>query len=289
MAASRLSAGRLHLSVDVEEWFDAANLQPYLPPDLDRRRASRVVGQVHSILRLLARHDARATFFVLGTTAQRHAGLARTIAAAGHEVASHGMTHRLLTQLSPAERLEEALASKRLLEDQLGAEVVGFRAPCFAIDDAMLLQLEEVGYRYDSSLLPTSLPGRAGRLRQPVESRRGHGIRELPLPAAELMGLRLPIAGGAYARFLPPALLRRLLRHRLAHDASAILYVHPWEMARDYRLPPATPAIVRLRHLYGIGKIPGLLDRLLAAFGSTPLSSLLDEPAGRSRLSISAD
>jgi peptidoglycan/xylan/chitin deacetylase (PgdA/CDA1 family) len=47
------------------------------------------------ILELLAKHGARATFFVIGKNAALHPGLIRAIAAAGHEVAHHTHTHPL--------------------------------------------------------------------------------------------------------------------------------------------------------------------------------------------------
>lgn len=47
------------------------------------------------ILALLARHGARATFFVIGENARAHPGLVRAIVAAGHEVAHHTQTHPL--------------------------------------------------------------------------------------------------------------------------------------------------------------------------------------------------
>ena len=49
------------------------------------------------ILELLAAHDARATFFVIGEAAAHHPELIRSIAAAGHEVAHHTHTHPLAT------------------------------------------------------------------------------------------------------------------------------------------------------------------------------------------------
>ncbi|HUR57835.1 MAG TPA: polysaccharide deacetylase family protein [Opitutaceae bacterium] len=49
------------------------------------------------ILELLARHDARATFFVIGKNVVAHPGLVRAIVAGGHEVAHHTHTHPLGT------------------------------------------------------------------------------------------------------------------------------------------------------------------------------------------------
>lgn len=47
------------------------------------------------LLALLAAHDARATFFVIGTKVAEHPALVRAMVAAGHEVAHHTQTHPL--------------------------------------------------------------------------------------------------------------------------------------------------------------------------------------------------
>jgi peptidoglycan/xylan/chitin deacetylase (PgdA/CDA1 family) len=47
------------------------------------------------ILALLAAHDARATFFMIGKKAAAHPELVRAVVAAGHEVAHHTQTHPL--------------------------------------------------------------------------------------------------------------------------------------------------------------------------------------------------
>jgi hypothetical protein len=93
----------------------------------------------------------RATFFVLGWLAARLPHLVREIAGRGHEVASHGSSHRMCRPLSDADLGDELQGSKRLIEDITGAEVAGFRAPNFSVDDRVLSLAREAGYRYDSS------------------------------------------------------------------------------------------------------------------------------------------
>lgn len=72
------------------------------------------------ILALLAAHEARATFFVIGEAAARHPELIRRIVAAGHEIAHHTHTHPLATFwcASPARtarELDHALTTFRLI------------------------------------------------------------------------------------------------------------------------------------------------------------------------------
>jgi peptidoglycan/xylan/chitin deacetylase (PgdA/CDA1 family) len=83
------------------------------------------------ILALLAEHDARATFFLIGQNAAAHAHLVRAIAGAGHEIAHHTHTHPLAffwcaSPASVRRELDDALA----VFSTLGVpRPVRFRAP----------------------------------------------------------------------------------------------------------------------------------------------------------------
>jgi peptidoglycan/xylan/chitin deacetylase (PgdA/CDA1 family) len=82
------------------------------------------------ILGLLAQHQTRATFFVIGQSAARHPDLVRAIAAAGHEVAHHTHTHPLAwfwcaTSARVQRELDDATAVLRAC----GVEPVRFRPP----------------------------------------------------------------------------------------------------------------------------------------------------------------
>src|ERR1051325_7085755 len=105
---------RHHFTVDVEEYFQVSALEPQAP----RRRwalyESRIVRQVEQLLELLAGHQARATFFVVGWVAERHRGLVRSIAAAGHEIASHTWDHARVTTQTPPQFRRSVRRSKQI-------------------------------------------------------------------------------------------------------------------------------------------------------------------------------
>ena len=82
----------------------------------------------------------------------------------GHEIASHGCNHELPELLSADELKQDLTGSKKLLEDITGAEVAGYRAPSFAINDDILKIIEDAGYLYDSSYNSFSLHGRYGKI-----------------------------------------------------------------------------------------------------------------------------
>ncbi len=79
-----------------------------------------------AVLEILARHGARATFFVLTEPAARHRSLLAETVAAGHEIALHGASHARLTGSSDVVR-REVVDGKAELEDLLGSSVRWFR------------------------------------------------------------------------------------------------------------------------------------------------------------------
>ncbi len=110
------------------------------------------------LLDRFARSGVRATFFCVGRDAASHAAAIRGLATAGHEVASHSLTHPLALTRLPAEALRREIAeSKRVLEAAIGRAVAGFRAPNFDVDDRVLGEVQAAGYRYDASGYPTPL------------------------------------------------------------------------------------------------------------------------------------
>jgi len=139
-----------------------AAFAPWVLPADWSRWPSRVARSVDRLLALLADHQARATFFVLGWLAQRHPEVVRDIAAAGHEIASHGWDHARVTGQTPVAFRTSVRRTKQLLEALTGSPVLGFRAPSFSIipgQEWALDVLIEEGYRYDSSLFPVRRRG----------------------------------------------------------------------------------------------------------------------------------
>ena len=81
------------------------------------------------LLRLLARHDAHATFFLLGDRATRHQELVKTIVAAGHSLGNHSYTHPSFIDISMRRQLEEINRTERILEQLDGRCRHPFRPP----------------------------------------------------------------------------------------------------------------------------------------------------------------
>jgi peptidoglycan-N-acetylglucosamine deacetylase len=80
-------------------------------------------------LTVLERLDVRATFFLLGRWAVRSPGLAKEIAAAGHEIAVHGYDHRCLLARGPRSTYADLARARDVIGAATGAPVRWFRPP----------------------------------------------------------------------------------------------------------------------------------------------------------------
>lgn len=144
------------------------------------------VAAIGPLLDILARLSLKASFALVGAWVERFPEEHRAIAAAGHEVLNHTMTHpdneeldpdRHFHQLATADLRDQILGGHRVMEEQLGLEVKGFRAPHFGYQhtEAVYPVLRELGYAYSTSTMASRSPG----FGWPVQT--GGGLWEIPV------------------------------------------------------------------------------------------------------------
>ncbi|MEO7028964.1 MAG: polysaccharide deacetylase family protein [Acidobacteriaceae bacterium] len=98
-----------------------------------------------ALLEVLARHNVRATFFMIGSFVRQRPGLARKVHAAGHLVGNHTVTHPWLAWQSAQRIRNELRGCNDALEDALGAPVHYFRPPHGARRPLVLRIAAELG------------------------------------------------------------------------------------------------------------------------------------------------
>jgi polysaccharide deacetylase family protein (PEP-CTERM system associated) len=223
------------LSIDVEDWFHIVHDAAPDPSEWTRQ-PSRVEPALRRLLDLLEEGGARATCFFLGWVGEHHPGLVRETAERGHEVASHGLAHRLVHRMGPREFLEDARRSREILEQAGGTPVVGYRAASFSVGARTPWfheALAEAGYRYDSSVFPAAREhgGESGARRDPhvVPTARGP-MAEFPLSVTDVLGLSLCFFGGGYLRLFPYPVIRRAALRVADEGRPVIFYAHPREV-----------------------------------------------------------
>ena len=284
-----MSEAPFAFSVDVEDYFQVQAFAHIVRRDTWESRPSRVEQNTRRILGLLDEAGSKATFFTLGWIARRHPALVKEIAARGHEVASHGMFHQMLTELTPESFRMDARDSRAALEDLSGAPVIGFRAPSYSLNQSTLWAIDvlaEAGYEYDSSVFPIRRrrygypdgPTGPGLLRGVR-----HSLAEFPLPTVRLGPLRFPVLAGAYLRLLPSAISVQAVRHHLERRLPLVVNVHPWEI--DPEQPTVGAGRTPWTHYARLGRTEAIVRRVLACAPFRSVATRLRElgllgPAG---------
>jgi polysaccharide deacetylase family protein (PEP-CTERM system associated) len=282
-------------TVDVEEYFQVKALRSVVLRDEWLSRPSRVAKSIDDLLGCLDRHRVRGTFFLLGWIGRYHPEVARSIANAGHEIASHGFWHEQVTALQRSEFLDDVRSSKCELEDVTGEPVLGYRAPSFSIIPGWEWAFDvliEAGYRYDSSLFPIHRGGYGypSAPRMPHVIQRPCGtIAEFPLATTKILGYAVPAAGGGYLRHFPLGVIRRAFREATERGESATFYIHPWEIDPEQpRL--AVSRLNRIRHYRGLDGALERIEHLLDEFSFGTIASYLPSMEGQAatRLTMGA-
>lgn len=215
--------------VDVSLGID---VEPDCPPYL----ATQYRGIERGLPRLLDELDALGvplTCFCTGEVAGRHPERVRDILARGHELGSHGHSHRPFDTLRDTDARDEIRVSSEVLR-AFGAAVTSFRAPNLRFPDRYLPLLEEHGFRVDSSQAKYKVAYYRSRPRTSLT--------------------RVPASMTSSVLRLPRAIRDPWL---LSLASPVVLFVHPWEfvdltrerLRLDCRFRTGDRALVALREV----------------------------------------
>ncbi len=228
------------LTFDVEDWFQVDALSDVIRYEDWEKCESRILVNMVRILEQLERRKMKATFFMLGWIAERYPEVVRMVSEAGHEVATHGYSHRSVGSLSRAEFEEDLERSLRVLEAIVPGKVLGYRAPNFSVSHDTFWVFEVLadhGIEYDSSVFPIKHDryGVADFPRFPVSVRLNDSkkIVEFPVSTVSLLGKNIPVSGGGYFRLYPYHFIKWAIRSINRKGRPVLVFLHPWELDPD--------------------------------------------------------
>lgn len=227
----------LMITVDVEEWyhsmwFDISKVTDNPPSFCEK--------DLDSVLGLFKGLKIVATFFVLAEIAEKFPELVERVAEDGHEVACHGYSHDSANNLGEQGFRKQMKKAKGVIERILGRNTLGYRAPNYGISAKAINVLEELGFRYDSSVVPClRIPGWYGFPRAPVTpyrpskedlSKEDSNRNFWEVPMAVLPTMRLPGGGGWFLRNFGSPWTKAVVK-MLLKKGPVTIYVHPWEVS----------------------------------------------------------
>ncbi len=195
------------LTFDLEFWYNSSFLKKYLSENKISPK-DYIVESAEPILDLLNKYGHKATFFVLGRVAEKYPELIKKINDSGHEIGSHGYSHRPLFELNEEKFEKEIETTGNILKKITGKDPRGFRAPNFSLDEKTkwALKIIKKYFQYDSSRNPLN-------------------FSKLSMPIPEIP----PSLGGIYFRILPLKLYL-FLANILSKQSPPVLYFHPYEL-----------------------------------------------------------
>lgn len=264
-------------TVDLEDW-PVAVLGP------EHEISDRVVLNTRRVLQILQWHGLRATFFVLSRVAERFPALIHEVIDAGHEIASHGHSHKLVTRMSPGEFADDVGRSLDILQRLTGERPIGYRAPAFSIVESTRWAgsvLAQLGIKYSSSIFPIHHP-RYGIADAPAHTHRWSDCDLIECPPATLraLGRNWPMAGGGYLRLLPGVAVRAAISRLERRQQAAVLYMHPYELDAGgvrVHMRAGVPVGIKRRVTQELfrGRIESRLHRLFERFEFVTLRQAL--------------
>lgn len=223
---------RFFLSLDLEDWYHLEYFQVYHPS-----KDQSMLNELSPFFELLNRFNIKITVFVLGELIESHQDLIQYIHNQGHEIAIHGWNHNLLTSKTTEEFIREIEKTKETLESFLQKPVIGYRAPCFSLNNEKLDKLSSIGMVYDSSYIDFSRHPLYGKLTldqfvkvEDLIYQKDLNFFEFELPTISLFAKSIPISGGGYFRFFPRRVFNMLWKKYQRTHHNFVMYIHPFEL-----------------------------------------------------------
>jgi len=213
------------LTVDVEEiplkdgTIDYSSITEGIPP----------------LLGLFEEFHVRSTFFITGKATEKTSETLKKILERGHEIGCHGYKH----DISLAESLQftDLREATRVIAEQMNVVPLGYRAPFHAINEKTLQYLIGLGFKYDSSIVPSSkminkhyFPDAPTTPYRPsihhIDEKGEAPLIEVPISTMPIVNLPL---GLIYFLLLGSSLSKRLLS-RICNQEIVTLYLHPYDI-----------------------------------------------------------
>lgn len=259
------------LTVDVEDYFQVSAFENSIRRENWESLEHRVENNVNRLLELFDDADVKATFFVLGWVAERYPAIVDKIVGLGHELASHGFSHKRVSDMNHKEFSQDVVKAKSILEDLSGVEVKGYRAPSYSISESnnwALSVLKETGHVYSSSIYPVH-HDHYGYPSAPrfVFRDQKTGLIEIPISTFQAFNRLFPAGGGGFFRFYPYRLSKwAIYRINKYEKQSALFYLHPWEIDPGQPKQKNISQKTRFRHYLNLHKTEARLKCLLNDF-----------------------
>ncbi len=195
------------------------------------------------VIGLLESTQCKATFFVTAEFAERFPRSVRMLMRRGHEIGLHGVYHHdIYHTMKPYIAVTMLSKARTAMEKRFKIPVAGFRGP--RMSRPSYKALRDCGFRYDSSLHPTYIPGKYNNLSAPRYIHRRSGLTVVPVSVTP--HLRLPFSW-LWFRRMGLTYAKACALRSLSDTGFLLMYFHPWEFVE----PPVVLQGIKQKAFFG--------------------------------------
>lgn len=101
---------------------------------------------IKEILDILDKHNAKATFFLVGSWVDDNKELVKEIHNRGHEIGNHSNTHSSFPDISNEDKIDEIISTSNKIKNLTGEKVNLFRPPFGNVDKDTMSTCKSLGY-----------------------------------------------------------------------------------------------------------------------------------------------
>lgn len=214
-------------SMDVESYFDTSCVRKSgMSVDQKYNCAEDIQKYVH----FLDKYGIKGTFFVVADFIPFCKEYLLEAIEHGHEIGLHCLHHDSFKGKNDEQFREEIIEAKRIVNEELGVEPVGFRFPRYEYNENQLKILKDLGFAYDSS----QIKPKKDYIRITDRIYQKDGFYEFCPNTKWLPGKTIKLSGGGFLRFLPKKPMTSMIKKHIRTHDTFLVYFHPFEIHEGY-------------------------------------------------------
>lgn len=269
---------KLFLSIDLDDWYHTpaitgSSFSIYKTVDDFFKDWTEpfdyITKSTLKILDLLKKHNITATFFVIADEVERYPIIMKALKESKHEIACHSLHHQVPFDTKTKELIQpieewksDLIKAKSILENYFEREVIGYRAPGAYFANWMIPILEELGFKYDSSISFNSLYNKTNvelknipqnpyllNSKDLTNKNPDTNLTEFPWANYNLFGYKIPMGGAYFFRLFGYNFFKFVIKNNLK-NGNTMFYFHSLDITEE-KIPLENN---KKRPLFWIGK-----------------------------------
>ena len=227
---------KVYFCIDYEEWYHIPYLKKYSFNKNDYPKFSKMIS---GFMDWLSQNQIVCNIFVVGELASDNAPFLKKCFSDGHLICCHSLSHLAINEMAKEEFVTDTKKAKDEIENAIGSEIFGYRAPFFSMTNEKLMLLKSLGFAFDSSYIQSNANEYYSTLDmssfKKTESLvyEQNGFKEYEIPTIK----NKPIAGGGFFRLYPFFLFKSFLKKHFKKEENYVFFIHPFEISGNVYFP----------------------------------------------------